>query len=181
MKRYVGYRSIIQKKSLFFFSWDKDSFTKYAQVEIDNFNALWDDNKKRNKVFELDSYFYEKVKDNVNLELLRNEIFSDGLNLNISKEEDSIPFFNYSFAQSNQELLNVDFDTRLPSKPLTVKGHPFELFPHQVEAIKSWKNSDYKGLFKLATGSGKTFTSISAIVELYEERKKSRFRHVCYS
>ncbi|MCP5821409.1 DEAD/DEAH box helicase family protein, partial [Klebsiella pneumoniae] len=31
----------------------------------------------------------------------------------------------------------------------------------------------YNGLFKLATGSGKTFTSISAMVELYEERHKN--------
>ncbi|MBE8208136.1 DEAD/DEAH box helicase family protein, partial [Leptospira borgpetersenii serovar Ballum] len=67
----------------------------------------------------------------------------------------------------------LNIEVKIPRKPLIVKDRAFELFPHQVEAIESWRKADYNGLFKLATGSGKTFTSISAMVELYEERHKN--------
>lgn len=39
------------------------------------------------------------------------------------------------------------------------------LFPHQIKAIESWKQSGYRGILQHATGSGKTFTAISAIRE----------------
>jgi superfamily II DNA or RNA helicase len=145
-----------------FFSW-RDAFTDYGQIEVDNFNALWRNNKKRSKVISLDSDAYKKIQAGVNLEQLRIEII--GLS---SEEENS--FFNYSFPKSEQKLLTPDIESKLPRKPLVIKGKPFELFPHQVDAIHSWIKAGYKGLFKLATGSGKTFTSISALVELYEQR-----------
>ncbi|WP_180817833.1 DEAD/DEAH box helicase family protein, partial [Vibrio parahaemolyticus] len=80
------------------------------------------------------------------------------------------PFFSYSFPKSEQKLAKLNIEAKTPRKPLMVKGRAFELFPHQIEAINSWRKADFNGLFKLATGSGKTFTSISALVELYEER-----------
>ena len=36
-------------------------------------------------------------------------------------------------------------------------------FPHQLEAIESWKRAGRRGVFEHATGSGKTFTAIIAI------------------
>lgn len=144
-----------------FFSW-KDSFEEYAKIELDNFNLLWSNNKERAKVLPIDSEIYEKIQRNVDLGKLIKELFP----LSESKK----PFFSYSFAKSEQKLDKLDIEAKTPRKPLMVKGRAFELFPHQVEAINNWRNADYNGLFKLATGSGKTFTSISALVELYEER-----------
>ncbi|OBU13847.1 restriction endonuclease subunit R [Photobacterium aquimaris] len=159
-----------------FFSWDQDSFHKYAQIEIDNFNALWSNNKKRTKVVELDSFFYKNIQSNIDLELLSKELFSRDLYLDLQKKENNVePIFKYSFSKSIQKLITVDIDSKLPSKPIIVKGRSFQLFPHQIEAIDNWKRAKHKGLFKLATGSGKTFTSISALVELYEERRKAGF------
>ena len=37
-----------------------------------------------------------------------------------------------------------------------------ELWDHQKEAIRWWRTNDYKGLFAMATGSGKTFTALRA-------------------
>ena len=67
---------------------------------------------------------------------------------------------------------------KLPNKKDKTKNAPIkipinindesniELWPHQVKAIKNWKDNKYKGIFTMATGSGKTITAISAIKEI---------------
>ncbi|MEI7236244.1 DEAD/DEAH box helicase family protein [Pectobacterium carotovorum] len=150
-----------------FFSW-RESFTDYGQVEVDNFNALWCNTKKGAKVIEIDSEAYQKIHSGVDREILSRELFPTSRQPKTTK-----PFFSYSFPRSEQKLARLNIEAKIPRKPLMVKGRPFELFPHQAEAIESWRKADYNGLFKLATGSGKTFTSISALVELYEERHKN--------
>ncbi|WP_107851504.1 DEAD/DEAH box helicase family protein [Oceanimonas marisflavi] len=151
-----------------FFSW-RESFSDYGQIEIDNFNSLWNNNKKRVKVVDLDSEAYQKIKSGVNLEELRKKLFKKH---SVDEVKPGKPFFTYSFPKSEVQLSKLEIKTKLPRKPLMIKGRPFELFPHQVDAIKSWIRAGYQGLFKLATGSGKTFTSISALIELYEERHR---------
>lgn len=150
-----------------FFSW-RESFADYGQVEVNNFNALWNNTKKRAKVIEIDSEAYQRIQSGTDLEKLSRELFPD-----ILQPDPRMPFFSYSFPKSEQRLEKLNIETKIPRKPLMVKGNPFELFPHQVEAIEHWRKADYNGLFKLATGSGKTFTSISALVGLYEERHKN--------
>lgn len=150
-----------------FFSW-RESFVDYGQVEVDNFNSLWDDTKKRARVLSIDSEAYEKIQAGVDLGTLEKELFPA-----TSHPKPDKPFFSYSFSKSEQQLSKLDIEAKTPRKPLMVKGRAFELFPHQVDAINNWRKADFNGLFKLATGSGKTFTSISALVELYEERHKS--------
>lgn len=151
-----------------FFSW-RDSFFDYGQSEIDNFNALWNNTKKRAKVIPIDSDAYEKIQAGVDVEALGKELFSPSH----KAPNKNTPFFSYTFSKSEQELTKLKVEAKVPRKPLIVKGRAFELFPHQIEAISSWRRAGYNGLFKLATGSGKTFTSISALVELYEERHKN--------
>lgn len=47
-----------------------------------------------------------------------------------------------------------------------------ETRPYQIEAIDSWFNNDCRGLFEMATGTGKTKTALSASVRLYEREKR---------
>ena len=42
------------------------------------------------------------------------------------------------------------------------------LFDYQIEAIKAWKDNNYRGIFDMATGTGKTFTGLAAIATLSE-------------
>ncbi|MBE8233717.1 MAG: DEAD/DEAH box helicase family protein [Endozoicomonadaceae bacterium] len=151
-----------------FFSW-RESFADYGKVEVHNFNSLWNNEKKRAKVISLDSDAYKKIKSCVDLNELYRELFNKESK---AKSDDKRPFFSYDFPKSQQELIKVDVEEKLPRKPLMVKGRPFELFTHQKEAIENWISAGHCGLFKLATGSGKTFTSISALIELYEARCK---------
>lgn len=153
-----------------YFNW-RDSFSDYGQVEIDKFELLWHDKNPRTKVLSLSSEFYKSIQEGVDLYELKKKFFPVE---NGNKVEERQPFFSYSFEKSEQTLSKPLINERLPALPLMLKGRPFELFTHQKLAIKNWKNSDYKGLFKLATGAGKTITSITCIVELYKERSKSR-------
>lgn len=44
-----------------------------------------------------------------------------------------------------------------------------ELYPHQIDAIDAWFKNGNKGIFEMATGTGKTFTSIKATEKLKKD------------
>jgi hypothetical protein len=45
---------------------------------------------------------------------------------------------------------------------------------YQIEAYENWVNNGYKGIFAMATGTGKTLTSLNCLLNIYEEAKKYR-------
>ncbi len=55
----------------------------------------------------------------------------------------------------------------------------FVLRDYQIEAINNWKNNDYHGIFDMATGTGKTFTGLGAVVKLFEDKEKLAIIIVC--
>ena len=159
-----------------FFSW-KHSFEDYGQPEIGNFESLWANQRIRTKVVELSSDFYQKIRVNVDKVKVYEEIFDNSECYKSNDEGDEILtkpklFFKYSIEKSNQGLVIISVSQKVPAIPLYVKGRPFQLFSHQIESINNWENSGYRGLLKLATGAGKTFTSICAMVKLCESRLK---------
>lgn len=53
----------------------------------------------------------------------------------------------------------------LPPNPDPIDDDlPYDLMPHQTDALAKWKDNNYKGILALATGSGKTITAIHAAV-----------------
>lgn len=42
------------------------------------------------------------------------------------------------------------------------------LRPYQIEAIDLWKKNNFKGIFEMATGTGKTLTSLGAVEDIYK-------------
>lgn len=67
------------------------------------------------------------------------------------------------------ELFSVGFGGELmheprqdgPSMPADVILHDY-----QIEAINKWETNEFRGIFDMATGTGKTFTGLGAIVRL---------------
>jgi len=47
-----------------------------------------------------------------------------------------------------------------------------ELRDYQKEAIKSWLNNSYKGIFEMATGTGKTLTALGCLKEVLKSYKR---------
>lgn len=73
-------------------------------------------------------------------------------------------------------------ENKLPRKKIHIPKEPKKenkklsdenLWDHQKEAINNWENNNYKGLFAMATGSGKTITAISAINNIRLKAKGS--------
>lgn len=57
--------------------------------------------------------------------------------------------------------------TNIPEIPNGVKLHDY-----QEKAIENWKNNNYRGIFDMATGTGKTFTGLGAITQLYKDKRE---------
>lgn len=55
----------------------------------------------------------------------------------------------------------------------------FEFRDYQKDAINNWKKNGYHGIFDMATGTGKTYTGLGAVVKIYEEKKRLAIIIVC--
>lgn len=42
---------------------------------------------------------------------------------------------------------------------------------YQIQAFENWKNNGQKGLFAMATGTGKTITSLNCLLEIYKRKR----------
>jgi len=51
-------------------------------------------------------------------------------------------------------------------------GDEKKLFDYQVEAINAWTKNNYQGILAMATGTGKTFTALSAISEVLSKNSE---------
>ena len=54
----------------------------------------------------------------------------------------------------------------------TAPHNPFTLKTYQKDAVSAWFNNHCRGIFEMATGTGKTITSISAALELFLQNKR---------
>lgn len=59
-----------------------------------------------------------------------------------------------------------------PVIPPTLYGEEFELKRHQREALEAWRAKGLTGVMALATGAGKTITSIYGAVKIYEAEQR---------
>ncbi|ESZ13701.1 DEAD/DEAH box helicase family protein [Mesorhizobium sp. L48C026A00] len=55
-----------------------------------------------------------------------------------------------------------------PAVPKTLRGLPFSMRDHQLEALRAWSVNGYNGILELATGAGKTMTAIYAATKTAE-------------
>lgn len=58
-----------------------------------------------------------------------------------------------------------DFSIRTNTEPCFPYGSPRD---YQQQAYKNWKNNKQKGLFAMATGTGKTLTSLNCLLRIYK-------------
>lgn len=137
-------------------SW-KPELEIYSQPHIDSFEKLWNNEEKNTAVIDIPMAAKEKL-------------FNIAQNLKqIPSPEIELDIWNRARAPQarNQSTLH---DSSLPKEPSVINGQPFEIRLHQTEALENWKSKgDFQGILALATGSGKTITSIHSIVKLSEK------------
>ena len=126
-----------------FTSWTSDENRVMAKQAA--FNAMWNDYEPSIRVRD-----FPKVSD-----LIIKKYRTDN-NTDLSLDEKSFD------AESNDESFATKADNG-PHIPSKVKMRPY-----QIEAINSWAEKDYRGIFDMATGTGKTYTALAAIATLYK-------------
>lgn len=126
-----------------FTSWTSDENRVMAKQAA--FNAMWNDYEPSIRVRD-----FPKVAD-----LIVKKYRTDN-NTDLSLDEKSFD------AESNDESFATKADNG-PHIPSKVKMRPY-----QIEAINSWAEKDYRGIFDMATGTGKTYTALAAIATLYK-------------
>lgn len=126
-----------------FTSWTSDENRVMAKQAA--FNAMWNDYEPSIRVRD-----FPKVAD-----LIVKKYRTDN-NTDLSLDEKSFD------AESNDESFATKADNG-PHIPSEVKMRPY-----QIEAINSWAEKDYRGIFDMATGTGKTYTALAAIATLYK-------------
>lgn len=70
-------------------------------------------------------------------------------------------------AELDKSLRNIrKFETVLTPRPR-------ELYEFQLKAVKAWQDNDYNGVFEMATGTGKTLTSLGAVTVFHKAKGTS--------
>lgn len=123
--------------------WSEESQERVEEKNI-AFNSMWENDANEIQVIDFPDVLKEKLE----------SYKRDSCNLYIDEIDENI----------NTVFENLD-DYR-PNKPMLPED--FELHDYQKSAILNWRNENFKGIFDMATGTGKTYTGLGALVELYD-------------
>lgn len=133
-----------------FTSWEDEDRVKIKEIAFDK---LWDNNDPSAVICEFPKVAKDKIlsykKENVDWDIDQKE-FSHKMKETIQSEK-------------IDKLKSV---TNAPEIPAGVSLHDY-----QKDAIQEWKNNNYCGIFDMATGTGKTYTGLGAITQLYKDSK----------
>lgn len=128
-----------------FCSWKTDESFERCQIKDLRFDKMWNDCEKSLIVMS----FPEIIKNKI---LKYNE------------------YRKYNFEMLDVDLKKIHLDRKYKSKvpyPSDIK-----FLEYQTQAIDTWANKGYKGIFDMATGTGKTITGLGALCKLYNNRKR---------
>lgn len=92
-------------------------------------------------------------------EVIKNKLLTYKKEISSSFTEIDTKFKEYLLAKKNK-----------PKTPEIAEG--ISLHDYQKEAIEKWAELNYRGIFDMATGTGKTFTGAGAICRLFKDKKR---------
>lgn len=136
-------------------SWTNNTtLLEYIQYYEDLFEKIWNDEFPKVKLISFD-----KVRTHILTDFPVNDV--QGL-LEENKKMYLEHYQNYNLSET---LL-----AKISMLDLTPK-FPFPTGPreYQMEAYRSWVSNNYQGIFAMATGTGKTITSLNCVLEEYKE------------
>jgi superfamily II DNA or RNA helicase len=134
-----------------FKSWGDEK--KYVDSMQEDFDELWNNKVENIETIEFPDVAREKL---------------------LSYKNESLDYTSlseYDFVDDKKQEINSKGEPRVP------KG--FKFHKYQQDAIDEWKRNGYRGIFDMATGTGKTYTGLGAAVELFNNIKKLAIIIVC--
>ena len=130
-----------------FYSWISDDDKEKALQVKNEFEKIWNNEKKSLRIYELPSA--------VEQELLA---ISPKSTIEYQKV-----FVKACEIQNDSD--EISDESNLTSKSDIIEEPTDELRDYQKNAINNWKENNFKGIFSMATGTGKTFTAFGCINE----------------
>lgn len=139
-----------------FCSWENEEERVVAKETA--FDELWN-----NMISQVKTYEFPKVAK----EKLEKYIFEEP-DYNIDEKEELL--------KENKEVYSIN-------KPNEIVGpripDVINLREYQKEAINNWREKGYRGIFDMATGTGKTITGLAAATKLFENNNRLSIIIVC--
>lgn len=133
-----------------FCSWKSEFEQGKIQDKILAFNRLWQNEESGIEILQFPEVCKEKL-----LSYKQSKV-----NLFVDEEEFSIGFKDVCAKEPSSKLVYDDF----PQISETINLHDY-----QKQAIAKWFEQEHVGIFDMATGTGKTFTGLAAICELFNK------------
>lgn len=129
-----------------FCSWTHDSERVFVKETA--FNALWNDYEPHIKTIDFPKVAKEQFQTYKLDDLIDNEIDQMEFGVPASQSEPQIT------ASKRQPMIPADVEIR----------------SYQTKAIDEWEKEGFRGIFDMATGTGKTYTGLAAVERLYRKQ-----------
>lgn len=146
--------------------WEGEIFKKRINTEKHNFDKIF--NKQHTDYEYLNSNQIESVINKIGRSKEIQDLLEDSIKIDNSK-------FNIKIKKI-LELKKVRFEKKINLLKSINKAprFPFTQGPrkYQIEAYENWSNNNYSGIFAMATGTGKTITSLNCVVEEYNKHNE---------
>lgn len=131
-----------------FKGWGGSSEKERVDLKVKAFESIWNDTEPNVKVLK-----FESINDALIKKYRRKKP-----NFDIDKEE-----YPQVLCQGTEPLHLDKNDIVAPRLP-----NDFDLRDYQKDAIAKWTENGYRGIFDMATGTGKTYTGLGAATKLSE-------------
>ncbi|MDE7055991.1 MAG: DEAD/DEAH box helicase family protein [Lactobacillus sp.] len=138
-----------------FKSWE-ESMAYVEDIQHD-FEQLWGKHDRDLEILDFPEVLREKF------EVMRNPKYDS--------------FFTPKDYSDSEAFYEEYIDTPEKGRPHAPAG--FEFRDYQKDAIHAWENNGYRGIFDMATGTGKTYTGLGAVVHLYKKKGRLAVVIVC--
>jgi superfamily II DNA or RNA helicase len=129
-----------------FCSWKNQDQLDRVNSKLDAFHSIWNNTEP-----DIDTIDFPEINEEIIKKYLRSKP-----NYNIDAKE---------FGGLVQTEDHNEFDKKVKQVKIP---DDISLYSYQVEAINEWEKNDFRGIFDMATGTGKTLTALGGIVRLHE-------------
>jgi len=141
--------------------WNEKSSNKTINTTINEFEKTFHEGDEDWNILDIDSKELKGKLDEIGFRKI------DSLNLDKKAK---------SFSNSKKNLFSKSIHDEIDKEIKTINDQPhFPIFDgiiskprkYQIDAYNAWVNNNYSGIFAMATGTGKTITSLNCILNHY--------------
>lgn len=157
---YAGIRKNIEQVAISK-SWEDPNQRYIAEKLCDQFAQLWENKNDSCVVIAMPQAIQDRLLRTYHTETPPTEADLQALYDRATRLAEEPPLEHYALPPLPRSLFAIPAELRFEDGP----------FEHQGKAVNAWCEAGYRGVLEMATGSGKTITSMIGAHRLYEEHK----------